>query len=188
VKAAALPPGEKTKIYNAGGKYDTSYRSQRSAFADIPALQPLGSSKLAFLRVLDVQETHSSHMYDLAVDGAENFVANGILAHNSGYPDCRPEFIAAFEELANKATRAGVEGKGRFRVHAPLIQLSKAEIIRLGVSLGVDYGLTHTCYDPAADGGACGRCDACRLRRAGFETAGVPDPTHYASSSLSLGG
>src|SRR5262245_50797145 len=99
----------------------------------------------------------------------------------SGYPDCRPEFVAAFERLANLATRAGVEGKGTFRVHAPLVHLSKAEIIRLGQSLGVDYGLTHSCYDPTADGSACGHCDSCKLRRAGFEAAGVPDPTRYAA-------
>jgi len=98
----------------------------------------------------------------------------------SGYPDCRPEFVAAFERLANLATKAGVEGKGTFRIHAPLVHLSKAEIIRLGHSLGVDYGLTHSCYDPAADGAACGHCDSCKLRRAGFEAAGVPDPTRYA--------
>jgi 7-cyano-7-deazaguanine synthase len=98
----------------------------------------------------------------------------------SGYPDCRPEFVEAFEELANLATKAGVEGKGRFRVHTPLVRMSKAEIIRLGASLGVDFGLTHSCYDPAADGAACGRCDACRLRREGFEAARVPDPARYA--------
>jgi 7-cyano-7-deazaguanine synthase len=97
----------------------------------------------------------------------------------SGYPDCRPEFIAAFEGLANLATKAGVEKRGRFRIHAPLVQLTKAEIIQLGTRLGVDYGLTHSCYDPAADGAACGRCDSCQLRRAGFEAAGVPDPTRY---------
>jgi 7-cyano-7-deazaguanine synthase len=101
----------------------------------------------------------------------------------SGYPDCRPEFVAAFERLANLATKAGVEGKGTFHVHAPLVHLSKAEIIRLGHSLGVDYGLTHSCYDPAADGAACGHCDSCKLRRAGFEAAGVPDPTHYAADA-----
>jgi 7-cyano-7-deazaguanine synthase len=100
-----------------------------------------------------------------------------------GYPDCRPEFVAAFERLANLATRAGVEGRGRFRVHAPLIDLPKAGIIRLGASLGVDYALTHSCYDPAPDGGACGRCDACRLRRDGFRDAGVPDPTRYAAGA-----
>jgi 7-cyano-7-deazaguanine synthase len=98
----------------------------------------------------------------------------------SGYPDCRPEFVRAFEGLANLATRAGVEGRGRFRVHAPLVELAKADIIRLGLSLGVDYGLTHSCYAPAEDGAACGRCDPCQLRRAGFEAAGVPDPTRYA--------
>jgi len=99
----------------------------------------------------------------------------------SGYPDCRPEFVAAFERLANLATKAGVEGKGTFRIHAPLVQLSKAEIIRLGQSLGVDYRLTHSCYDPAPDGAACGHCDSCQLRRAGFEAAAVPDPTRYVS-------
>jgi 7-cyano-7-deazaguanine synthase len=96
----------------------------------------------------------------------------------SGYPDCRPEFIAAFETLANLATRAGVEGE-RFRVRAPLIELSKAEIIRRGVALGVDYGLTLSCYQPDPVGRACGRCDSCRLRRAGFVAAGVVDPTRY---------
>jgi 7-cyano-7-deazaguanine synthase len=97
----------------------------------------------------------------------------------SGYPDCRPEFIAAFAVLANVATKAGVEGRGRFRIHAPLIDLTKADIIRRGVALGVDYGLTHSCYDPAPDGAACGRCDSCQLRRNGFLAAGVPDPTCY---------
>src|SRR5437660_5794916 len=97
----------------------------------------------------------------------------------SGYPDCRPEFIAAFEQLANLATKAGVEKRGRFRIHAPLINLTKADIIQLGLSLGVDYSLTHSCYDPALDGAACGRCDSCELRRAGFAAAGVPDPTRY---------
>lgn len=101
----------------------------------------------------------------------------------SGYPDCRPEFVRAFEGLANLATRAGVEGKGRFRVHAPLIDLSKADIIRLGASLGVDYGLTHSCYAPGVRGEACGRCDSCLLRREGFAAAGIADPTRYADTS-----
>jgi len=96
----------------------------------------------------------------------------------SGYPDCRPEYIAAFERLANLATRAGVEG-GRFHVHAPLIAWTKAEIIREGVRLGVDYGLTVSCYQADATGRACGRCDSCRLRGQGFAEAGVPDPTRY---------
>jgi 7-cyano-7-deazaguanine synthase len=98
----------------------------------------------------------------------------------SGYPDCRPEFVRAFEGLANLATKAGVEG-GRFRVHAPLIDLTKADIIRLGESLGVDYALTHSCYDPTPEGLACGRCDSCQIRRAGFQAAGLADPTRYAA-------
>jgi 7-cyano-7-deazaguanine synthase len=98
----------------------------------------------------------------------------------SGYPDCRPEFIAAFEQLANLATKAGVEHKGAFRIHAPLIQSSKAEIIRLGLTLGVNYGLTHSCYDPLNDGKACGRCDSCVLRREGFTAACVADPIRYS--------
>jgi 7-cyano-7-deazaguanine synthase len=102
----------------------------------------------------------------------------------SGYPDCRPEFVRAFERLANVATQAGVEGKGTFRVHTPLIQLHKADIIRLGVSLGVDYGLTHSCYDPSPDGLACGHCDSCLLRHAGFKAAEVPDPTRYARAGV----
>jgi 7-cyano-7-deazaguanine synthase len=93
----------------------------------------------------------------------------------SGYPDCRPEFIRAFETLARVATRAGVEGR-RLTVHAPLIEMSKSDIIRLGVSLGLDYGLTHSCYDPAPDGRPCGRCDSCQLRSTGFAEAGIPDP------------
>jgi 7-cyano-7-deazaguanine synthase len=96
----------------------------------------------------------------------------------SGYPDCRPEFIAAFERVSNLATRAGVEGGG-FRIHAPLIELTKAEIIRRGSALGVDYGITVSCYQPDDAGRACGRCDSCRLRRAGFEQAGIADPTRY---------
>ena len=97
----------------------------------------------------------------------------------SGYPDCRPEFITAFERMASLATRAGLEGNG-IVIHAPLIHLSKADIIRRGQSLGVDFALTHSCYDPAPDGGACGACDACLLRARGFREAGVPDPTRYA--------
>ena len=96
----------------------------------------------------------------------------------SGYPDCRPEFIAAFERVANLATKAGVEGAG-MRIHAPLIELTKAEIIRRGAALGVDYSMTISCYQPHTDGLACGRCDSCRLRRTGFEQAGIADPTRY---------
>ncbi|MBX5480764.1 MAG: 7-cyano-7-deazaguanine synthase QueC [Myxococcaceae bacterium] len=98
----------------------------------------------------------------------------------SGYPDCRPEFIHEFERLANLATKAGVEG-ARFTVHAPLSGMTKAEIIRAGVALGVDYGLTHSCYDPDPQGRACGHCDSCLLRKRGFAEAGVPDPTPDAT-------
>jgi 7-cyano-7-deazaguanine synthase len=93
----------------------------------------------------------------------------------SGYPDCRPEFIAAFEQLATLATRAGVEGE-RFKIHTPLIAMTKADIIRAGLALGLDYGLTHSCYAPASDGSPCGRCDSCVLRARGFEEAGISDP------------
>ncbi|MFL6617514.1 MAG: 7-cyano-7-deazaguanine synthase QueC [Povalibacter sp.] len=97
----------------------------------------------------------------------------------SGYPDCRPQFVEAFERVANLATRTGVEAGAPFRIHAPLIQLSKAEIIRRGLGLGVDFGSTVSCYQADGEGRACGRCDACRLRREGFEAAGVADPTRY---------
>ncbi|HEY0780706.1 MAG TPA: 7-cyano-7-deazaguanine synthase QueC [Gemmatirosa sp.] len=105
----------------------------------------------------------------------------------SGYPDCRPEYVEAFERMANLATRAGVEAAARgdvaLRLRTPLLHLSKAETIRLGVSLGVDYAATTSCYDPDPSGAACGRCDACILRRKGFEEAGVPDPTRYAAAA-----
>ena len=97
----------------------------------------------------------------------------------SGYPDCRPEYIEAYERMANLATKAGVEGKQKLRIHTPLIHLSKAEIIRKGVELGVDYSLTHSCYDPGSDGAACGQCDSCLLRLKGFQEAGLNDPGKY---------
>jgi 7-cyano-7-deazaguanine synthase len=97
----------------------------------------------------------------------------------SGYPDCRPEFISAFEKLAGLATKAGVEGT-KFRIHAPLVSMSKAAIIRKGADLGVDFSLTHSCYDPTVEGFACGQCDSCQLRLAGFREAGLIDPIRYA--------
>jgi len=97
----------------------------------------------------------------------------------SGYPDCRPDYLAAFEAMANLATKAGVERRLRFTLHAPLLHWSKAEIIRRGTVLGVDYGLTHSCYDPDPTGASCGHCDACRLRRKGFDEAGLADPIRY---------
>ena len=99
----------------------------------------------------------------------------------SGYPDCRPEFISAFENMANLATRAGVEGDNPYTIHTPLIQLSKAEIIHTGLDLGVDYRLTHSCYDPTPAGVACGSCDSCLLRLKGFREAGIEDPVEYVT-------
>ena len=113
------------------------------------------------------------------VMGATDLFIGANAVDYSGYPDCRPAFLDAFAELANLATVAGTEHGARFRVHAPLLELTKAEIIQRGVDLGVDYGLTHSCYDPIADGRACGDCDSCTLRRRGFEEAGVTDPTRY---------
>lgn len=112
--------------------------------------------------------------------GAQDLFFGANAVDYSGYPDCRPEYMRAFENLANLATRAAVEGN-RLALHTPILHLAKAEIIRRGMALGVNYGPTVSCYQPTEDGLACGRCDACRLRRAGFETAGIPDPTRYAS-------
>jgi 7-cyano-7-deazaguanine synthase len=113
------------------------------------------------------------------VVGAFDLFMGANFVDYSGYPDCRPEFLAQFERLANLATKAGVEGKAIFHVQAPLLQLSKAEIIRKGMELGVDYGLTLSCYEPDEQGRACGRCDSCRLRLKGFQEAGLKDPAKY---------
>ena len=114
------------------------------------------------------------------VIGATDLFIGANAVDYSGYPDCRPAFLDAFAVLANLATVAGTEHGARFRVHAPLLELTKAEIIRRGVELGVDYGQTHSCYDPSPEGLACGDCDSCTLRRRGFQAAGVPDPTRYS--------
>lgn len=112
------------------------------------------------------------------LDAEDIFIGANALDY-SGYPDCRPDYIAAFERMANLATRATVEGHARVTIHAPLIALTKAEIIRRGLALGMDYGLTSTCYDPAPDGAACGRCEACQLRLRGFRECGLADPVPY---------
>lgn len=101
----------------------------------------------------------------------------------SGYPDCRAEFIAAYEAMANLATAAAVEGKGQYRIHTPIIEMTKGQIIQLGTKLGVDYSLTHSCYDPDAEGRSCGRCDSCRLRLKGFAEAGLTDPVAYVEGA-----
>ena len=115
------------------------------------------------------------------LDATDIFIGVNALDY-SGYPDCRPEFIAAFEEMANLATRAGVEGN-RVRIHTPLISMTKADIIRTGLDLGVDYALTVSCYDSTEAGAACGHCDACLLRSRGFRDAGIEDPTVYAAGA-----
>ena len=102
----------------------------------------------------------------------------------SGYPDCRPEYIAAYEKMANLATKAGVEGGQKLKIHTPLIQMSKSQIIQKGIELGVDYSLTRSCYDPSASGEACGECDSCILRLKGFRDAGVKDPVKYKISRV----
>lgn len=112
-------------------------------------------------------------------NAADIFIGVNALDY-SGYPDCRPEFIEAFEAMANLATKSAVTGK-KIHIHAPLIQLTKAQIIRRGAELGVDYSITHSCYDPTPDGLACGRCDSCLLRKKGFTEAHLPDPTRYAT-------
>jgi 7-cyano-7-deazaguanine synthase len=119
------------------------------------------------------------------IESTDIFIGVNALDY-SGYPDCRPGYIAAFERMANLATRAGVEGAEPLRIHTPLISQSKAEIIRLGTSLGVDYSMTTSCYDPASDGAACGRCDACQLRLKGFREAGIDDPIPYATIQAAL--
>jgi 7-cyano-7-deazaguanine synthase len=118
--------------------------------------------------------------YAEVLDAVDIFIGVNAVDY-SGYPDCRPEFVAAFEKLANLATKAGVEGTADFKVHTPLIHLTKAEIIKRGTELGVDYRLTHTCYAPNDKGIACGRCDACHLRKKGFADAGLVDPIQYQS-------
>ncbi len=125
-------------------------------------------------------------MLSVALGWAEVLCANDVFfganaVDYSGYPDCRPAYVAAFEAMANLATKSAIEG-ARLHVHAPIISLSKAEIVKLGMSLGVDFGMTVSCYQADAEGRACGQCDACRLRRQGFIDAGVPDPTRYADA------
>ena len=150
--------------------------SLTSAAIDVPKDHPIDPSVIPSTYV----PARNTIFLSLALGWAEVLGASDIFIgvnalDYSGYPDCRPEFIRAFEQLARLATRAGVEGRP-LTVHTPLIQLSKARIIRLGLSLGLDYGLTHSCYDPQDDGRPCGRCDSCRLRASGFAEAGATDP------------
>jgi 7-cyano-7-deazaguanine synthase len=152
------------------------HRSLETMAAEIPVTYVPARNTVLLALALGLAETL----------GATEIVAGMNALDYSGYPDCRPEFLAAFEELARLGTKAGVEG-ARFSVHTPLLDLDKAGIIRLGAALGVDYGLTHSCYDPAADGAACGACDACLLRMKGFREADLPDPTRYAAAAAGRG-
>lgn len=150
--------------------------SALTADIDVPKDQPIDPAVIPVTYVPARNTVFLSLALGWAeVVGATDLVIGVNALDYSGYPDCRPEFIRAFEALARVATKAGVEG-AEFRVHTPLLTLSKADIVRLGLSLGLDYGLTHSCYDPAADGAPCGRCDSCRLRAAGFAEVGAPDP------------
>lgn len=151
--------------------------------ADIPVPHDRAPDELSHGIPVTYVPARNTILLGLALGYAETlaafdiFIGANILDY-SGYPDCRPEFLAAFEHLANLATKAGIEGTGRFRVHSPLIKMTKAEIIRTGMRLGVDYSLTLSCYDPDATGRACGHCDSCQLRKKGFAEAGVPDPAN----------
>ena len=151
---------------------------------DVPVPKQRSETEIAHGIPLTYVPARNTIFLAYALAWAEVIPANDIFIgvnaiDYSGYPDCRPEFIAAFENLANVGTKAGVEGR-RFRIHTPLIKLSKAEIIRKAVELGVDLSLTHSCYDPAPEALACGECDSCLLRLKGFREAGITDPIRYA--------
>jgi 7-cyano-7-deazaguanine synthase len=165
-------------------KIDLAALGGSALTADIDVPQDRGADEMSSGIPITYVPARNTVMLSLALGYAEVIGAADIFigvnaVDYSGYPDCRPEFIAAFERLANLATKAGVEGALRFRIHAPLIRLTKAEIIRRGIELGIDYSLTHTCYSPDAAGVPCGRCDACQIRLKGFAEAGQHDPVQY---------
>ena len=145
-------------------------RSEKEMNAEIPVTYVPARNTIFLSYALALAEVTGSRAIFIGVNAVDY----------SGYPDCRPEYIAAFERMANLGPRGGVDGTNPISIRTPLMQMTKAEIIRTGVSLGVDYAETTSCYDPDATGAACGRCDACHLRRKGFVEAGVPDPTRYA--------
>ncbi|HSQ08971.1 MAG TPA: 7-cyano-7-deazaguanine synthase [Chromatiaceae bacterium] len=161
--APGLPPGS-TGDSSAGG---------RDARAPIPPV--LGGIPITYVPARNTIFLSFALAWAETLDSSDIFIGVNALDY-SGYPDCRPEYIAAFEHLARLATRAGVEGHKRLHIHAPLIRLSKAQIIRQGMGLGVDYGLTSSCYDPGPGGQPCGECDSCLLRARGFAEAGLTDP------------
>jgi 7-cyano-7-deazaguanine synthase len=167
-------------------KVDTSIFRGSALTNDIPVPHNRNESQMADGIPVTYVPARNTIFLSVGLGLAESVGANDLFigvnaVDYSGYPDCRPEFIKAFETMANLATKAGVEGQ-RLNVHTPLIRLTKAEIIQRGVALGVNYGLTHSCYDPLADGTSCGECDSCQLRLRGFREAGFPDPIHYSKS------
>ena len=167
-------------------KVDTSIFRGSALTNDIPVPHNRDDSQMADGIPVTYVPARNTIFLSVGLGLAESVGANDLFigvnaVDYSGYPDCRPEFIKAFETMANLATKAGVEGQ-RLNVHTPLIRLTKAEIIQRGVALGVDYGLTHSCYDPLADGTSCGECDSCQLRLRGFREAGFADPIRYNKS------
>jgi 7-cyano-7-deazaguanine synthase len=165
-------------------KIDLAALGGSALTADIAVPKDRGDDEMSAGIPVTYVPARNTVMLSLALGYAEVIGASDIFigvnaVDYSGYPDCRPEFIAAFEQVANLATKAGVEGTLRFRIHTPLIHLTKAQIIRRGIELGVDFGLTHTCYSPDAAGRPCGRCDACQIRLKGFAEAGLTDSVEY---------
>jgi len=158
--------------------------SALTADIDVPKDRPADASDIPVTYVPARNTIFLSFALAFAEVTGSRDIFIGVNARDySGYPDCRPEYIAAFEHMANLATRAGVEGTAPVRIRTPLIALTKREIVALGTSLGVDYGMTTSCYDPGPDGAACGHCDACQLRLKGFAEAGQQDPARYAARS-----
>ncbi len=167
-RVVTLPLGETERSALTGDQAVPKADSVEEIAAAIPVTYVPARNTIFLAHALGIAESEGVRDLFIGVNAVDY----------SGYPDCRPEFIDGFERLANLATREGVEGRP-FRVHAPLIHLTKGEIIGRGLALGVDYGLTHSCYDPTPDGRACGHCDSCLLRRRGFLEAGLPDPVAY---------
>lgn len=164
-------------------RVDTSIFRGSALTNDIPVPHNRAESEMSSGIPVTYVPARNTIFLSVALGLAESLQANDLFlgvnaVDYSGYPDCRPEFVQAFEKMANLATKVGVEG-GQIRIHAPLIQLTKGQIIQQGLRLSVDYSLTHSCYDPAADGASCGECDSCLLRLKGFAEAGVKDPIRY---------
>jgi 7-cyano-7-deazaguanine synthase len=165
----AVPKAGRVVPKAGGAVPERDTKSGAGLAADIPVTYVPARNTIFLSVALAFAETRDAHAIFLGVNAVDY----------SGYPDCRPEFIEAFERLANMATKAGVDGRG-FHIRAPLLRMGKADIVREGVRLGVDFSLTHSCYDPPREGVACGLCDSCTLRREGFRSAGIVDPVAYA--------